>query len=148
MNDQNTQRIIAACPSLFTTIQSEQESFANGVPFHPIAFGFECGDGWADLLVELCEKIQQYLNTLPKDVANDIVALQVKEKYGTLRFYVAYYDETVEAFIQEAEQKSSCICEQCGKPGKVRGSRWYYTACDEHTREEDLTPLFDSDDQI
>jgi hypothetical protein len=28
--------------------------------------------------------------------------------------------------------------EECGAPGKIRGRGWYYTACDKHTREEDL----------
>lgn len=132
MNDENTKRIIDACPSLFVTMDED-----TGVIL-PIRFGFECGDGWADLLVELCDKIQARLNILDKDVAKEIVALQVKEKYGTLRFYLSHYDELMELCIQEAEKKSACTCEQCGKPGKIRGNYWYYVACDEHTQEMDL----------
>jgi hypothetical protein len=126
MNEQNTKHIIDACPSLFETVNGE------------LNFYFECGDGWADLLVELCQKIQSRLNILHKDLAKDIVALQVKEKYGTLRFYVSYHDELIELCIADAEKKSACTCEQCGKPGKLRGQAWLYTACDEHTRKEDL----------
>ena len=33
---------------------------------------------------------------------------------------------------------SSIICETCGAPGKHRGRGWFYTACDAHTKEEDL----------
>jgi hypothetical protein len=139
MNDENTQRIIEACPSLYDSMEEERDKIGTQ-PFHPIAFGFECGDGWADLLVELSEKIQAHLNTLSPEAAEQIVALQVKEKYGTLRFYVSYYDETIESLIQEASKKSAVTCEQCGKTGSVRGSVWYYAACDEHTREEDLNP--------
>jgi hypothetical protein len=126
MNEQNTKRIVDACPSLFETVNGE------------LNFYFECGDGWADLLVELCQKIQSRLNILDKDFAKDIVALQVKEKYGTLRFYLSYYDELIELCVEDAEKKSAHTCEQCGKPGTLRGQVWLYTACDEHTREADL----------
>lgn len=144
MNDENTRRIIAACPSIFDSMQEERDKM--GIePFHPIAFGFECGDGWADLLVELCEKIQSRLNTFEPQVASEIVALQVKEKYGTLRFYLSAYDDTIEDYIREAEKKSAATCEQCGKAGSVRGSVWLYSACDEHTREQDLNPLPESE---
>lgn len=145
MNEENTRRIIAACPSLFDSMQEERDKIGTE-PFHPIAFGFECGDGWADLLVELCEKIQVRLNQLTPDVAKEIVALQVKEKYGTLRFYLSCYDEVIDEFIREAERKSACTCEQCGNPGRVRGSFWCYAACDEHVvSEEDLNPLPESE---
>jgi hypothetical protein len=143
MNDENTKRIIDACPSIYDSIEKEQNKMGSQ-PFHPIAFGFECGDGWADLLVELSKKIQAHLKTISPVVAEEIVALQVKEKFGTLRFYVSAYDETIGSFIEEAETKSADICEQCGKPGSLRGNRWYYTACDEHTKPADLNPLPDS----
>ena len=145
MNTENTKRVIDACPSLFATIKDEQEKMTNGEMFFPIAFYFECGDGWADLLVKLCQNIQAHLNTLPKNVAAEIVALQVKEKYGTLRFYVSHYDDTIESLIADASKKSGDTCEQCGKTGKVRGELWYYAACDEHTREEDLNPIPESE---
>lgn len=144
MNGENTRRIIAACPSIFDSMQEERDKM--GIePFHPIAFGFECGDGWADLLVELCEKIQSRLNTFEPQVASEIVALQVKEKYGTLRFYISAYDDTIGGYIREAEKKSAVTCERCGKVGSVRGSVWLYAACDEHTREQDLNPLPESE---
>ena len=111
----------------------EQERLQAGEHFTPIAFGFECGDGWADLLIELCTNIQSYFNTLPKHISEDIVALQVKEKYGTLRFYISSHDETISKLIKDAERKSAVTCEVCGKPGSVRGKSWLYTACDEHT---------------
>lgn len=144
MNDENTRRIIAACPSIFDSMQEERDKM--GIePFHPIAFGFECGDGWADLLVELCENIQSRLNTFEPQVASEIVAFQVKEKYGTLRFYLSAYDDTIEEYIRDAEKKSAVTCEQCGKQGKLRGTVWLYAACDEHTREEDLNPIPESE---
>jgi len=144
MNNENTKRIIDACPALYDSMEIEREKI--GIqPFHAIAFGFECGDGWAELLVELSQKIQEHLNTQDPEVAKEIVALQVKEKYGTLRFYISAYDETIESFIRDAEKKSAVTCEQCGKSGSVRGDFWYYAACDEHTRPEDLNPTPEKD---
>lgn len=139
MNEQNTKRIIEACPSLFSTMDENTGTIL------PINFGFECGDGWADLLVELCQNIQKCLDAFPRDRVEDVVALQVKEKYGTLRFYLSCYDETIELYIKDAEKKSACTCEQCGEPGKMRGKIWLYTACDEHTRPEDLNSASESE---
>lgn len=138
MNINNENRIIAACPSLFRNINEEYEKMIKGEFFTPMAFMFECADGWTDLLIELCEKIQAHLNTLPKNVADEIVAIQVKEKFGTLRFYVSVYEETIQSYIKEAEKKSCITCETCGCEGKLRGAVWYYTACDLHTETKDL----------
>lgn len=135
MNVENTKRIIAACPSLFIDIEKQRESMQNGIMFTPIAFGFECGDGWADLLVELCQKINTYIQTLPQEQIDEIVALQVKEKYGTLRFYLSCYDDTIDTLIRDAEIKSSVTCETCGNPGQVVGETWLYCACLECSRE-------------
>ena len=33
--------------------------------------------------------------------------------------------------ISEAEDKSAETCENCGKPGKVRGQGWVVCRCDE-----------------
>jgi hypothetical protein len=137
MNSENTRRIIEACPSLFDTMKEECDNMTNGVTFSPIAFFFECGDGWADLLVELCEKIQSHLVTLSPESVYDIVALQVKEKYGSLRFYISSYDEVIECLIDEYSRKSRYVCETCGKPGKIRGSVWLYAACNDHTKDGD-----------
>jgi hypothetical protein len=135
MNSENTKRIIDACPSLFVDVERQRDNMAKGIMFNPIAFGFECGDGWAELLVELCQKIQLHLNTLTSKQVENILVLQVKEKYGTLRFYVSVHDDVLEKYIRDAEEKSANTCEVCGKPGKVLGEYWLFTACDEHNRE-------------
>ena len=46
-------------------------------------WGMECGDGWYDLLNELLEK----LDYISKHSGVQVVADQIKEKFGTLRFY-------------------------------------------------------------
>lgn len=144
MNNKNSDKITEAAPSLFSngygvfgeiTKDSEEK-----YPFY-----FECGDGWVDIIYDAAVKLEAYIQTLPEDVRSDVVALQVKEKFGTLRFYVSYYTEDIEAIIKEAEQKSATTCETCGNPGKLRGRMWRYTACDEHTRQEDLQEVSQED---
>lgn len=49
-----------------------------------------------------------------------VCASQVKEKYGTLRFYMAGYLPGMDEAIDEAENASAKTCEKCGGPGEVR----------------------------
>ena len=50
---------------------------------------------------------------------------------------LAWRSDPVNRITSEAEWKSAVTCEVCGKPGKLRGRYWVYTACEEHTREQD-----------
>ena len=63
--------------------------------------------------------------------------VQVKEKFGTLRFYVNGATEEQHHYISFAEAMSSRTCETCGKPGKRLGRGWIYTACEEHAEDDD-----------
>ena len=58
-----------------------------------------------------------------------LAAVQVKEKYGTLRFYCGG-TETIQKYICLAERLSSVTCEDCGEPGKRNDSGWLRTQCD------------------
>lgn len=58
-------------------------------------------------------------------------ASQVKEKFGTLRFYMTHSTEEMEAIIDIAVRRSSVTCEECGKPGKLVGGGWIYCRCRE-----------------
>lgn len=92
-------------------------------------FGFECGDGWFNLIYNLSEKIETYNKSLSPDV-EPIRATQVKEKYGTLRFYTNYGTDEIFDLIDEAETQSAKICESCGAPGLLREKNgWFYTSC-------------------
>ena len=96
-------------------------------------FGFECGDGWFDLLWRLCEdlekleneiikkmKIEDRANALLLDEEGVIKVAQVKEKFGTLRFYLDASNDEMEKRIGQAENETEKTCEECGKPGKMR----------------------------
>lgn len=105
---------------------------------YPEAFinpiGFECGDGWFNIIQPMVAYICRHNK---KYKSSQIHMTQVKEKYGTLRFYTNHETGPLSRMIKEAEAKSAVTCEQCGEPGKIRGRGWYYTACDEHTRAGD-----------
>lgn len=104
-----------------------------------MAWGFECGDGWFDLIDTLCSCIQNHVDrqeslnkTYPTEEreCHQVVAAQVKEKFGGLRFYVNGGDNEIEGMIQFAESMSYKICEQCGNKGTRKGQRWIFTMCD------------------
>lgn len=53
-------------------------------------FGCECSSGWYRLINNLCQEITEKYAEYKLPV--DIVVLQVKEKFATLRFYYEYKD--------------------------------------------------------
>lgn len=63
------------------------------------------------------------------EIIPQFVADQVKEKFGGLRFYYHGGDEFCNGVVQMAEAMSTCICEQCGAPGKIGGRGWIKTLC-------------------
>lgn len=74
------------------------------------SFGVQCGEGWRGLyqpLLDLCK-------------LRGIRVLQVKEKFGGLRFYTGAYeagDSDLTMLIDAAEDYSFKVCEDCGKYG-------------------------------
>jgi hypothetical protein len=79
---------------------------------------------------------------------------QVKEKFGTLRFYFSMPAagdhqhaieqfgsmtslrsvagiESIQALISDAGEKSATICEHCGAPGTFREGGWCRTLCED-----------------
>ena len=99
-----------------------------------MAFGFEVGDGWRPLVVELLDKIQKIVDNNPE--YSELRVLQIKEKYASLRVYLNYYFEEIEKLIDEYEEKSTHICEVCGEVGEAYDiNHWYIVLCDKHYRE-------------
>ncbi len=56
-------------------------------------------------------------------------AVQIKEKFGTLRFYLNCGTREMTDLISEAEGKTHKTCEDCGKPGERAGDGWVRTLC-------------------
>lgn len=158
-----------------------------------MCWGFECGDGWYNIIDALCANIQHKIDWSRKQraralrknralkkallgdnswliryyqpdvskgmpvrdytmesVKNDIkkiafeepkpaipqvVAVQVKEKFGGLRFYVNGGTDGIYDMISMAESMSVVTCEECGSPGRRRRGGWIRTLCDKHAEE-------------
>ncbi|MHA1401141.1 MAG: hypothetical protein ACTSQE_12400 [Candidatus Heimdallarchaeaceae archaeon] len=91
----------------------------------------ECGPGWLDLIKELSFKIEKIIGNMNSPLDEMPYATQIKEKYGTLRFYMSTETEEMSKLIEAAEDVSAKICEGCGAPGAVKNeSGWYTCLCD------------------
>lgn len=100
-----------------------------------MAWGIDCGDGWYDLIDKLCKEIEELI----RGTNTQVVAQQVKEKFGGLRFYFVTLNSAenedicrkIEDAVNAAEEKSYKICEYCGELGKIwPGHFWMQTLCE------------------
>lgn len=120
-------KLVADFPSLYRDRHGNPRVTA-------MCWGFP-GDGWEPLIRRLSEKL----------APRGVVAGQVKEKFGALRFYYDLVPEAathasdadtqrVDHDIQEAEAESRRTCEVCGAPGTVvSSSGWLQARCPRHT---------------
>jgi hypothetical protein len=126
---------------------------------------FSVGNGWYNILACLLGIITSDLNQARYQVkyyrenaANDLDGkkladaqakeqaakdglpkiLQVKEKFGGLRFYYngGTSAEYIDGAVCMAEAMASRTCEVCGRPGERRGGDWIQTLCDMHYNEQ------------
>lgn len=98
-----------------------------------MCWGFECNSGWFQLLYDLSKNLEQEILKLPEKVQEHYCASQVKEKYGTLRFYTHGETDEMSFWIREAENKSNITCEICGELGSNKEiNGWYQTLCQKH----------------
>jgi hypothetical protein len=118
MNSENTKALIKR----FKFISSKNPLYRNDLN---IPMSFDCEDGWFKLIWELCEGLEKIID-------KSFIVEQVKEKFGTLRFYVSYVNDDINSLIEKAELQSSITCEICGNPGELKIKRgWYRTVCED-----------------
>ena len=103
------------------------------------AYGFECGDGWFNLIDDTLSKV----DTLAKSCNLNVKIDQIKSKLGELRLYINIEPgpggskiqqvvSQIHNIIDVAIEESSKISEISGKPAtrhSVKG--WIYTATEE-----------------
>jgi len=146
-----------------------------------MCWGFDCGDGWFNILDQLMGNIQHHIDWKEKQrigaikynematqakagnfdlfeedmknltndeykekrlgeiVAGDfrqvpelipqVTLDQVKEKFGTLRFYYSGGDDYISGMVSLAESMTGVTCESCGNIGERRGGGWVHTYC-------------------
>ena len=132
MNDDNTMKLFNDFPDFFKHKDNLHASL--------MGFGFECGNGWFDLVYNLCSDIKKSYNGV---IPDSFYVVQVKEKFGGLRFYVTATTKEIHDLIHVAENESFYFCEHCGKrnPMYVKGKSfhsfyrdslpWILTLCDD-----------------
>ncbi|MCE6959356.1 hypothetical protein LAZ40_09860 [Cereibacter sphaeroides] len=90
--------------------------------------------GWTRVLEQACDGIASRMS-LPD--AGTLRIDQMKEKFGTLRFYVSpegdpAFVEDIQAITDWAEQATESRCCVTGRPGEPdRGRGWILTLCEE-----------------
>ena len=147
-----------------------------------MCWGFDCGDGWYNILNQLMGNIQHHIDWKEKQrkwamdynematqakagnfdlfeeanksltneeyknqrlaeiIAGDFRVVpepipqvtldQVKEKFGTLRFYYTGGDEYISGLVSMAEAMSGVTCEECSAPAETHGPGWIRTMCE------------------
>ncbi|MDP1666126.1 MAG: hypothetical protein Q8L79_13525 [Methylobacter sp.] len=93
-----------------------------------MCWGFGCGDGWYTLLDVISGLLTKH--------NPEICVVQVKEKFGGLRFYHSGCDAYSLGVEMTAGTLSHYICEICGAPGLLNDNDgWWSTRCDAHASE-------------
>jgi hypothetical protein len=86
MKESNENTLVKRFPKIFKDYRTDPRQ-------SPMAFGFECGDGWFQLIYDLCSDIE----SICKESGIEVTAVQVKEKFGGLRFY--FHNTIKETFL-------------------------------------------------
>lgn len=104
MNVDNTQKLLTAYPLLYRKLRE---------------WGFECGDGWFDLVWQLSAEIElaARLEGIPESSDTWPSVGVVKYKLGDLRVqFIAPVSENIRALVDNARDLSVNICELCAAP--------------------------------
>lgn len=120
MKKEYDEELVRICPNLYSN--------------YLVLHGFGCQDGWYPLIKELSIGLEALILAQLQENRSLFHVSQVKEKFGSLRFYMTQATDAMNELISSAEMKSCAICETCGEPGVLRGIGWYYTACDKHVK--------------
>lgn len=82
--------------------------------------------------------------TYAKELEDLPEIVQIKEKFGALRFYISNTTDRVETLIEFAESMSRRTCEVCGKPGSLDDEGgWMKTQCEDHSRKSKVAETQD-----
>lgn len=87
-------------------------------------------NGWRNAFGEkMCEEIRDAL--IEANYLDEYRISQIKEKYGTLRWYDFGDTQKVHDIISKYEYISQFICMRCGNPyAKFFNNGWFYTICE------------------
>ena len=117
---------------------------------HPELFKYAyplIGAGWLSILDTLCSVIKHHIKwevekgmTIVPDGKQppeegewmpQFFFSQLKEKFGTGRFYYYGGDDYIKGAVEFAEAITAHTCEECGNRGEKKPTSWIKTLCDE-----------------
>lgn len=97
-------------------------------------YGFECGSGWFQLIYQLSVAIEDIAREIKNEGTSEDhlpLVVQVKEKFGGLRFYMDHISNDIDDLIENGCSMSLSICESCGAEGATRqNGGWIQTLCE------------------
>lgn len=102
MNEMLDKKLCDKYPKIFADRNASAQTTA-------MCWGFAHGDGWYDIVDNLCRCIQHYIDS--NDSVPQVVAQQVKEKFGTLQFYYTGGDKYIRGLVTMAQAMSGVIPE-------------------------------------
>ena len=92
--------------------------------------GWRKAFGW-EMINEINDIVEEYH-------LDDFYPIQIKEKFGGLRFYTVPTIDLIYKIINKYEKMSYRICIECGKPAKWVSTGWISPWCDEHKDKKDI----------
>lgn len=124
MKKELDEKLCAKYPKIFANRHGDKMTTA-------MCWGFACGDGWYWLIDRLCSNLQWNTDKNNRDGKYpQVVASQVKEKFGGLCFYVESATPEQYAVISFAETLSNYTCEECGTTKNIGHTQgWITTLC-------------------
>ena len=85
--------------------------------------------GWRKAFgIQMCKEIKQALKK--HNYLYNYRIMQIKEKYGSLRWYDAGAPEEIQTIINKYEDISYHTCISCGKPAKYLSTGWICPYCE------------------
>lgn len=119
MNDENTKKLLTAYPLLYRELRE---------------WGFECGDGWFDLVWQLSAEIElaAHLEGIPENSDSWPAVGVLKNKLGNLRVqFTAPVSDNIRGLVEKARDISVEICEICAAPCNKATETEQVNKCDE-----------------
>jgi hypothetical protein len=129
MRKELAEKIYQRCPIIYRGVN-------DGPKKNLMCFGFECRSGWFEMILMLSEAVEKLAREKQRQGVDEEelpIVIQVKEKFGGLRFYVQNASEEIYDLISKAEQSSYGICEICGAAGGLmKAGPVVMTRCQKH----------------
>lgn len=118
-----------------------------------LRYSFECDIGWKPIIWEYFTNIKNIIDNARAN--GDEVFYKTcifKEKFGELRDQGDFYGKDHKKYLSEYTklsldlmEKSSKVCEICGKDGRLRTAKrgwWIKCLCEDHAVEKEFSELF------